>query len=73
MTRTDPVSTFLFTVRVRVLDTSYVDSYFDLTNLAAANDDQALGMAIQLSTECFGHSFEKIACVVRKRQPLIDC
>jgi hypothetical protein len=63
----------LFTVRVRVIGTQYIDSYFDLTNIPASCDEEALGFAIELSTECFGLPLSHIVCRVRDRQPVIDC
>jgi hypothetical protein len=66
------VANKLITVRVRLI-TGRIDSYFDLTNISADTDDEAIGYAIELSTECFGLPLSHIACTVRDRQPVIDC
>ena len=62
----------LITVRVKVL-TARVDSFFDVTNIQADSDEEAIGYAIALSTECFGLPLAHIACQVRSRHPVIDC
>jgi hypothetical protein len=61
-----------YTVRVHVRIPERSDAYFDLTNVAGDCEDEAVGYAVLLSTECFGLPLRLLDFRINRVQPIID-